>query len=563
MTADDALIVETSFAQQSLWLQHHLDPGLSAYNITAAVRLRGPLDTAALEYALNTVAGRHEVLRTVFALEGGEPVQVIGPTAPLAVPVEAATPQEVAAAAGTELSRPFDLGTGPLLRMRLLRLGEEHHVALLAMHHIVTDGASSDIFLRELATVYAARVAGHEPLLEELPLQYADFAVWQRKTLVGAELERLVGHWSQALTGAAPLALPTDLPPPATAGTHAVTHRFELPAALTERLRRRAHEGRATLFMVLLAALDALLARYCRQQDITVVAPMVGRARPELEGLIGYFVNPLLLRTDVSGDPSFTELLGRARTTCLDAFDHEDLPFEQAVKALRRHGAPQAEMLRSQVLLVLQNARPDRWHSAGIDFELIPADVDSAKADLLLEVRPEPDGGCRAGLEYRTDLFTAATIERFATHLLAVLDAATRRPDEPLSRLLDAAVPAAEIPLPPAAPAGSGAPGQAGGDGSAPRARVAPRTPLEEEIAAIWRELLAWDDVGVYDNFYDLGGQSLLAVRLVAQLRDRFGVEISPRELYSDFTVATVAWRVLCRMAEEDDPAGTDAPVRA
>nr|AAN85503.1 nonribosomal peptide synthetase [Streptomyces atroolivaceus] len=547
MTADDSLTVVTSFAQQSLWLQHQVDPDRAAYNITAAVRLRGPLDSAALERALNAVVARHEVLRTDFALDGEDPVQVVRPERELRVPVLDAGPDDFLRYAGKVLFAPFDLRGGPLLRLELLRLGPEHHIALLALHHIVTDGASSAILLQELSHAYAAELAGVEPLWEELPIQYADFAVWQRDALSGAALDELTGHWTRTLAGAEPLALPADRERDADASGHAAVHHFTLPAALTARLEDLARAERATLFMVLLAGLDALLARYCGQEDITVVSPMAGRGRPELEGLIGYFVNPLLLRTQVSGTAGFAALVGRTRDTCLDAFDREELPFEQAVEVLRGHGAPGAESLRSQVMLVLQNTRPNHWHSAGIDFELIPADTSTAKSDLVLEVRPGADGGCTAALEYRTGLYDAATADRVARHFAAILEAACERPDEPLSQLLATTVPDGEIPA-----VRSGA---AHGEAPAATEYVAPRTPLEEEVAGIWSALLGTERVGVHDNFFDLGGQSLLAVRLAARLRDEFGVEMTVRDLYADFTLEAVTWAVLQRMTADGEQA--------
>ncbi|MGW1751732.1 condensation domain-containing protein [Streptomyces sp. NPDC002092] len=550
MTADDSLTVVTSFAQQSLWLQHQVDPERAAYNITAAIRLRGPLDVAALERALNAVVARHEVLRTVFALDGADPVQVIGPVRPLTVPVHETGPDRFDAYADDVLFAPFDLRRGPLLRLELLRLEPEHHIALLALHHIVTDGTSSAILLQELSHAYAAELAQVDPLWEELPIQYADFAAWQRDALAGSALQRLTGHWSRALADAAPLALPADRLPCADDAGHGAVHHFTLPADLTARLEELARAERATLFMVLLAGLDALLARYCGQDDITVVSPVSGRTRPELEGLIGYFVNPLLLRTRVSGALGFTSLVGEARAATLDAFDHQELPIEQAVELLRRHGGPGAEGLRSQVMLVLQSARPSHWRSAGLDFELIPADTSTAKSDLVLEVRPEADGGCAAALEYRTALYDAATAERLARHFVAVLEAVCARPGEPLDHLLATAVPDGEIPTVRAGAADTGAT-----YGPAP-AYVAPRTPLEEEVAAVWSALLGKERVGVHDDFFDLGGQSLTAVRLAARLRDEFGVELTTRDLYGEFTVEAVAWTVLQRMTADGEQAG-------
>ncbi|MFI1443791.1 condensation domain-containing protein [Streptomyces fructofermentans] len=430
---EEPLVVDTSFAQQSLWLQNEIDPGQSAYNVTAAVRLRGPLDIPVLERALNTVVERHEALRTVFDLDDGDPVQVIGPMPPLKVPVLDCRPEEFEETARAELEAPFDLRRGPLLRLRLLRLGEEHHVALLVMHHIVTDGVSSGILFQELTAAYEAHRAGRPPVLPELPIQYADFAAWQRDRLRGDELRGLTGHWSRVLAGAEPLRLPTDRPRPEVPTDRGGTHHFDLPAALVARLESTARRNNATPFMVLTAAFCALLSRYCGQHDITLTSPVSGRTRPELEGLIGYFVNPLLLRTDLSGDPDFTELLARVRTACLDAYKHQELPYEQAVDLLRQQGSG-TQAHGAHVMLVLQARTPSRWEAAGLSFEMVHVDTGSSKADLILDVRPGDDGH-HVVLQYGADLFDPATAERLAGHFRTVLESVTARPALPLSRV--------------------------------------------------------------------------------------------------------------------------------
>ncbi|WP_179230471.1 condensation domain-containing protein [Streptomyces sp. CS227] len=430
---EETLVVDTSFSQQSLWLQNRIDPGQAAYNVTAAVRLRGPLDVGALERALGTVVERHEALRTVFDLDEGEPVQVIGPTAPLRVTVTDATPEDYEKIAREELAAPFDLRQGPLIRLSLLRLGERDHVALLVMHHIVTDGASSGIFFQELTAAYQAHLAGHEPRFAELPIQYADFAVWQREHLTGDRLRRLTGYWSKALAGAVPCELPTDRPRPAVLSDRGGTHHFTIPRALVHRLETLARRKNATPFMVLLAAFSVLLARYSGQHDITVTSPMSGRTRPELEGLIGYFVNPLMLRTDLSGDPDFCGLLDRVRGVCLGAYQHQELPFEQATDLLRRQGAS-ARLPGAQVMLVLQAKAPVRWESAGLEFEMAHIDTGTAKADLALDVRPG-DAGHHVVLQYSADLFDASTAERLGAHFLSLLEAVAERPERPVSEL--------------------------------------------------------------------------------------------------------------------------------
>ncbi|MEU4034714.1 condensation domain-containing protein [Streptomyces collinus] len=450
---EESLVADTSFAQQSLWLQNEITPGRSAYNVTAAVRLRGPLDVPVLRRALGLVVDRHEVLRTTFDLDDGDPVQVIHPSAPVDVTVLDTTEEEFEETARRELERPFDLRQGPLMRFRLLRLAPDHHVALLAIHHIVTDGLSSGILFGELTAAYADLGAGREPRLPELPIQYADFAAWQRERLTGEHLARLRAHWARELSGARPPELPTDRPRPAVASGLGAAHHFTLSPALVQRVEALARRRTATPFMVLLAAFNVLLARYGGQDDITVVSPTAGRGRPELEGLIGYFVNPLFLRTDLSGDPAFLELLDRVRTAFQGAVAHEELPFEQAADLLRRH-APGAGEDPARVLMVLQAKAPERWTAAGLTFEMAQVGTGTAKMDLAMDVRPADDGH-RVVLEYSTDVFDAATVRRLAGHFVALLEAVAERPDRPLSRLplLDAEERRTVLAAAPAAPA--------------------------------------------------------------------------------------------------------------
>ncbi|MEV4504252.1 condensation domain-containing protein [Streptomyces klenkii] len=538
--AEETLAIITSFAQQSLWLQNRIDPGRSDYTVAAAVRLRGPLDVPALEAALNAVAARHETLRTVFRLDDGVPVQVIGPVPVLRVPVDDVTPEQVDDLVRQETGTPFDLATGPLIRLRLLRLSAEHHVAVLAMHHIVTDGDSSEILLRELMLCYAAGRSGTSAGLPELPIQYADFAVWQRDTLSGARLAELTAYWAERLAGAAPVALPAARARTDADRAPGAAHPVSVPAGLRDRLEAAARERGATLFMALLAGFGVLLSRHCRQDDITVLSPVSGRSRPELEGLIGYFVNPLLLRTDLSGDPGAPEVLDRARETCLGAYDHQELPYEQVAGLAAApggdHGTGRGALGR--VMMVLQSPRPRTWHMAGLELEQLPVGMGAAKAGLVLDLRPGPNG-LDGVLEYDAALLDAATVAALAEDLPAVLGWLADRSPLPVS-----AVPGLKGPASPA-PAAAPARAATGAQSTARAPYVAPRTPLEEEIALIWAELLGQETVGVYDNFFDLGGQSLAAVRLTARLRDEFGVELAVRELFAGFTVEEVAWRVL------------------
>ncbi|MFB7370603.1 condensation domain-containing protein [Streptomyces sp. NPDC056222] len=547
--AEQSLAITTSFAQQSLWLQHQIDPGRSAYHVVAGVRLRGALDVPALTAALNAVAARHETLRTVFRLDAGVPVQVIGPVPPLTVPVVDVTAQEVDALVQREIETPFDLAAGPLVRLRLLRLAADHHVAVLVMHHIITDGESTAILLRELLLHYAAEASGEPLELPELPIQYADFAVWQRDLLGGARLDRLTDYWSGRLAGAAPLALPRPEDGAERGPSAGGLHEFTVPASLRARLEAAARDGDATLFMILLAGFDALLGRWCGQEDVTVLSPVSGRSRPELEEIIGYFVNPLLLRADLSGDPDARTVLARVRETCLGAYDHEELPYEQAANLIRGPGTERERTADGRVMMVLQSPREENWSPAGLEWEQIPVGIGTAKAPLVLDLRPGSEV-LHGVLEYDSGLFDAATVAALGEDLLAAWEWLADLSSLPLSQVPGLKGP--EEPARSAPEASSPAPAAVSPQAVAGAAAyVAPRTPLEEEVALIWGELLGRERVGVHDNFFDLGGQSLAAVRLTARLREEFGIGLAVRDLYANFTVEEVAWRLLEALAAE------------
>ncbi|CAL9558735.1 condensation domain-containing protein [Streptomyces sp. enrichment culture] len=548
--ADEPWAAPASPGQHSLWLRTRLAPEDSAYHVTAVFRLTGELDVAALTGALHAVVDRHESLRTVFALRGETLTQLVLPRITVDVPVRDVPRKAVPDAVEELLHRPFDLAEGPLIRLHLLRVAPREHLAVLAVHHIVTDAASSAVLLEELTLGYAARVAGADAELEEPPLQYADFAVWQRDRLSGAHLEELTSYWARRLAGAAPLP-PTPRADRAGDGeARGRVHHFTVPAGTVRALEKLAHDRGATAFMALLAGYQAVLSRWFRQDDITVVSPTEGRGRPELENVVGYFVNPLLLRTDLSGVPGFPRLLDRVRANCLEDFDRQEMPFERAVEELRRHGRPGAEQLASGAMLVLQSPRPSTWRVAGLTMELLPSPVTTAKAGLVLDVRPAA-GGYEAVLEYDTALLDEAAAERFARALTGLFDRVADRPGQPLPELLRDVLPDDALPELPA-------PGTAGPERKGRAPFVAPRTPVEREVARIWAELLDADRVGVHDHFFDLGGQSLAAVRLAARLRDAFPVEISVRDdLYRDFTVAAVAGTVFRRLAGPDAPEDT------
>jgi amino acid adenylation domain-containing protein len=431
----------TSFAQERLWFIDRLEPGSAVYNLSVARRLGGALDEVALQRALGEIVRRHEALRTVFSEVDGAPVQVIAPFSGFTLPVEdlsalgeADREAAVEQRAGEEARRPFDLAAGPLFRAALLRLGAEEHVLLLSMHHIVSDGWSTGVLFRELSALYAAYHGGGESPLPELAVQYADYAVRQRAQLAGEELDRQLAYWKEHLTGAPGLLeLPTDRPRPAVQTYQGATVPVELSAELLERLQALGQSEGATLYMVLLSAFQVLLGKYAGSEDVVVGSPIAGRTRREVEELIGFFVNTLVLRTDLSGGPSFREVLGRVREATLGAYAHQDVPFEKLVAELQ----PERSLSHSplfQVMFALQNAEDGGSTLPGLSVSGVGAAREIAKFDLSLTLGATPQG-LRGGLNYATDLFERGTVERMLLHLERVLEQVAADADVRLSRL--------------------------------------------------------------------------------------------------------------------------------
>ncbi|HJX29310.1 MAG TPA: amino acid adenylation domain-containing protein, partial [Thermoanaerobaculia bacterium] len=432
-----------SFSQQRLWFLDRFEPGNPAYNIPLPVRLSGAIEVELLERIFTEVIRRHEALRTTFDTRNGQPVQVIAPADSVrpalevldltAVP-EAERQERVRALATEEALRPFDLRQGPLLRLTLLRLAASDHVLLVTMHHIVSDGWSMGVLLREIATLHQAFTQGLDSPLPELPVQYADFAAWQREWMQGEVLEAQLAYWKGQLEGApAVLELPLDRPRPAVQTYGGAALDRTLPPALSAALRELCRQQGVTPFMVLLAAWSALLGRYAGQRDVLVGTPIAGRNRREIEGLIGFFVNSLVLRTDLSGDPDFAGLLARVRATALDAFSHQDLPFERIVEDL----VPERNLAHSplfQVMLVLQNTPRQDIDLPGLTLSPVEMDSRVARLDLTLTFREAADGFSGA-LEYNTDLFDPTTAARLLARFEALLAAATTDPALSLGEL--------------------------------------------------------------------------------------------------------------------------------
>ncbi|HVH12440.1 MAG TPA: amino acid adenylation domain-containing protein, partial [Longimicrobium sp.] len=409
-----------SFAQRRLWLLDQMEPGRAAYNLAGALRIRGPLDVAALEGSLTDVVRRHEALRTRFATVAGEPVQVVDPAGPVRIPLidlaeDAAREATLRALAAEEAWRPFNLQAGPLLRSTLVRLRDGEHALLFTMHHVISDGWSIGVLVREVSELYAARTEERAPVLPFLPVQYADYAAWQRARLTGDALDAQLGWWRETLAGAPPrLELPTDRPRPALPGEGGAVVQWTLSAETTRALGALSRREGATLFMTLLAAWQLLLSRYSGQDDVCVGTPVAGRDRVETEALIGFFVNTLVLRGDLSGDPSFRELLGRAREAALGAYAHQEMPFEMLVEALQPVRS-RAHSPFFQVMLSLQNAEGASLRLGAAEVEAMELDAHAARFDLSFALA-EDDGALRGRITYRTELFDAGTVERMLAH---------------------------------------------------------------------------------------------------------------------------------------------------
>ncbi|HTE55678.1 MAG TPA: amino acid adenylation domain-containing protein [Kofleriaceae bacterium] len=435
-----------SFAQQRLWFLDQLDPGSALYNVALALRVSGPVDHAALEEALGAIVRRHEVLRTRLVSDEGQPRQVIVAPGAIAFRLErddlrplagseheAENVAEAGALVEREVRRGFALDQAPLLRARLIALADREHLLVLVGHHVAFDGWSMDVLVRELAALYAARIEGRPDPLAELPVQYADYALWQREWLQGEALADQIAHWRAALDGCPPLELPTDRPRPARPSPRGARRSAIIPAPLAAALTELGRREGATPFMVLLAAYHALLHRVSGQDDFCIGTPVAGRTRVELEPLIGFFANTLVLRADLSGDPTFVELLARVRRGALDAYAHQDLPFERLVEEL----APRRDLGRQplfQAMFALQNAPSSAVELPGVRLAPLPVETATAKFDLSLEVTGAAEG-LRATFEYRTDLFDADRIERMAGHFVTLLEGIAAGPDTRVSAL--------------------------------------------------------------------------------------------------------------------------------
>ena len=532
-----------SFTQERLWFLDQLAPGSAAYNIPFALRLSGALNRGALEQSLREIRQRHQVLRTNFTTVENKPVQVIAladqnwslTVQKLSELPETEREQEIRRLSVEAAQRPFDLSRDSLLRACLLELAPEDHLLLLTVHHIVFDGWSEGLLWRELALLYEAFCQGEASPLTELPVQYADFAVWQRQWLQGEFLEALLSYWQHQLgDNLGELQLPTDRPRPLVPTRRSASYKLILSGELTKGLKKLSRQEGATLFATLLAAFKVLLHHYTEQDDLFVCSPIANRNRKELKNLIGYFVNLLILRSDLSGNPSFQELLGRVRSSVSGAYAHQDLPVQQLVNRLDLVQTP-----LSQVMFVLQNTNRTAPSLSGLMVEELEVDNGTADFDLSLSVTER--GHALIGVwKYNTDLFAPETISTMASHWQAVLEAVVANPNQHLADLLVLSnaerkqlrhnrrnyrvSPTTKI-----------------SRTEEQENYVAPRTPLERRLIKIWEQILKVKPIGIKDNFFELGGESLVALRLFTQIEKVLGNNLPLTTLLQAPTVEELA----------------------
>ncbi|HEX5120939.1 MAG TPA: amino acid adenylation domain-containing protein [Pseudonocardiaceae bacterium] len=410
-----------SYGQERLWFLDQADPGSTAYVMSGGLRLRGVLDLAALRAALTEIVRRHEVLRTTFPAEGGRPTQRIGPVRPIALPVQDIRAADVDRELAADAGRPFDLLRDPLLRARLLRCAAEDHVLVLSMHHIASDGWSLGVLVHEVSVLYEAFARARPTPLPELAVQYADYAVWQRDWLARGRMDEQLAYWQERLADVTAIELPADRARSDVRGWHGSSVPLTIPAALYRDVATLGGRSGATPYMVLLAVFAVVLARWSGQPDVLIGSPVAGRRHPELEPLVGFFVNTLPIRVDTSGRPSFADLLARVRATCDGAYGHQDVPFEKVVAAVQPDRAGAAVPL-VQVMLALRDVPMARPSLPGLDVTVLdPSVSQSTKFDLAVDLVPAPEGTVAGRVEFSTDLFDAATASRIAEAFLLAL----------------------------------------------------------------------------------------------------------------------------------------------
>ncbi len=534
-----------SYAQERLWFLDRLQPGQPLYVMSWAYQLRGPLDVPALTRAFGDLVARHDVLRTVIVVQDGDVVQRVRPAEPVSLPCldltgspPAARSAEVLRLAQAERDQPFDLTAGPMLRGQLLHLAPDDQVLLVSVHHIACDGWSLGVLWRELAVLYAAQRTGDRLTLPAPRLQYGDYAVWQRRVLASGAWDDQMAYWQRQLHGLAPLALPYDRSRSTTGSPRGDAIPFAVPPALTAQLRALAQAEGATLYMLLLAALQALLADLCGQDDVAIGTPVAARDRVELESLVGFVANTLVLRSSLAGGPTFRQLLQQVRRTVLAALEHQAIPFDQVVAALRPARQPGQNPF-FQVLFQLAAFDDAAPRLDGISVERLRVPGGHAKFDLELLLRETGDT-LSGRLVFDAQLFDRATIERRAEQLVALLHDVADDPDRRVGT--------EECRTP---TCGSG-PHLGMRTPLMDRADAAVLTGTEAALVSLWCEILGLPRVGIHDDFFALGGHSLGAIRLCTAVEQRLGVLLPVATLFRAPTIAQLAVELAVGLSDDD-----------
>ncbi len=548
--AGEVFVFPTTIGQQGFWYLDELDPGNPAYNIAVRFRLEGPLEIEPLARALNEIVRRHESLRTIIGTEDGAPIQLVAPSVSISLPVDdlrnVPKPDRDSRAevlTVEEARRRFDLSTGPLFRARLLCLDEEDHVLLITVHHVIADGWSIGVITQELGALYEAFCRGLDSPLTELTLQYGDFAVWQKAWLESCDLSDQLSYWTRQLADLPLLEVPTDKLRPAIQTSNGHIESIVLPRQLSDSLIDLSNHEGSTFFMVALAALKILLQRATGNDDIYLGSLVAGRSRVQLESLIGMFINPIVFRTDLSGDPTFLELLTRVRESVLQGLAHQDYPFERIVSVIH----PRRDRSRHpvfQINFIYQRDFVRPLQVSGLTLTAIPSRSPGAIYDLNFFMVERADGW-RASCEYNTDLYEPATIMRMLRQFQSLLEGVAANPKSRISEIPMRTASASKQTLPTNRIPGPGRSPQ--GNHVAPAAWTRPAPPdgtTEARLSRLWEHVLVTKPTSIAADFFDEGGHSLLAARLLARIEKEFGRRISLAAFLQSPTIQDVALRL-------------------
>ncbi|HEY2785183.1 MAG TPA: condensation domain-containing protein, partial [Fimbriiglobus sp.] len=540
---DEVDVLPTTLAQRRFLDYDRTHPGNPAYNIAIRIQLEGKFEPAVMERAANELVRRHEMLRTFFSDVDGEPVQVVLPNLKVSLTIvdlrevpEDDRPAKVDGLSKAEARTRFDLSHVPLLRFKLLRLSDSHHILLMTIHQTVSDCWSVGILSHELGVLYAAYKRGEESPLPELPLQYGDYAVWQKKWIENHGLGNQLDFWKSQLVDLPVLEVPTDRPRPSIASNNGDIFSVLLPKSLTEPLKELSHRQGCTFFMLSLAAINVLLQRLTGRTDIPVGTITAGRTRVEMEPLIGRFINPLVIRTDLSGDPLFLDLLAQVMNRVIDALENRDIPYECVVQAIKPATDPTRHPV-FQINFVHQRAFVRPLNMSGLSFSGIPSVSAGAIYDLYFFMVERPEGW-RLSCEYNTDLYERESVRKMIDHYRAILEGIATDAARPISALPWATS---------ASPSSNPQLLITRQDETKPvvkRSFIAPKNETETKLELLWRKVIRAERVSVDSDFFDEGGHSVLAARLLYMVHKEFGVQLSFGAFLKAPTIAKLAERL-------------------